>query len=213
VQVLRRNPHLTADDKELLDIMQSGANRLSEIVGQFAVFRRTRPTQLSAVSLHAVIEETLARLRQDERCGAEIVIERRFDPIIELVNADAEGLRRALWELCLNGAQAIGKQGKLEVVTQRADEKILVTIRDSGPGIEASLAANIFAPLFTTKTRAAGLGLAIVKLIVEQHGGTVEAKSEPGKGASFTIALPNEPHLTDRPKSQNRTHARSKHGR
>lgn len=198
-QVLRRNPHLTADDIELLDIMQSGANRLIEIVAQFAIFRRANPT-LSTVNLPDIVEETLARLRQDERCSAQIAIERWFDSTIKLVRADAEGLRRVLWELCLNGAQAIGQKGTLVIETRRAGQTILIIVSDSGPGVEASLAQAIFEPLFTTRTRATGLGLSIVKRIVEEHGGTVSVESESRKGARFAVTLPSKLALSEKRK-------------
>lgn len=213
VQVLRRNPHLSADDNELLDIVQSGAHRLSEVVEQFVIFRRPTPPRLNAVYLHELIEVTLDRLHQDERCSAEIVIERRFDPNIESITADAEGLRRAFWELCLNGAQAIGRRGLLSVETRRAGEKVFITVRDSGPGIDAGLKRNIFEPLFTTKTRATGLGLAIVNRIVEQHRGAVGFESQPGKGASFTISLPSASESKKNQPSSRRLDARSIHGR
>lgn len=213
VQVLRRNPHLTADDVELLDIMQSGANRFGEIIAQFAIFRRAEPPQFQTVNLHALIDDAWTRLRGDERCSAQIVFERHFDPSIVLIQAAPERLRQVLWELFLNAVQAMGSQGALEVTTRRAGAAIHVTVRDSGPGIDPGMAENIFEPLFTTKTRAAGLGLSIIKRVVEEHGGSVSVKSEPGKGASFTIALPNESSRGEQHAAPSRPRRRVKHGR
>jgi len=189
VQVLRRNPHLTADDLEMLDILQSGGRRLSEIIGQFAAFRRAGIAG-NPVDLHALLQEILTRLCQDERCSAQIVIQRRFDPEIKFVSADADGLRQALWELCLNGAQAIGKQGTLEISTRQTGKNIIIAVSDSGRGIDPAVAQDIFEPLFTTKTRATGLGLAIVKRVVEDHRGTVLLKNASARGAIFVVTLP-----------------------
>jgi|GEM_PF-6133058 len=189
-QVLRRNPHLTVDDLEMLDIIQTGAQRLHEIIGQFAMFRRAGAAR-TPVNLNALMEEILTRLRQHECCSAEIAIERRFDPRVRVITADVEGLRRALWELCLNGAQAIGKRGTLEIWTRRTGRKIVIRVSDSGRGIDPGLAQDIFEPLFTTRTRATGLGLAIVKRVIEDHGGSVvlaEGARQPG--ATFVITLP-----------------------
>ncbi|MGH7811487.1 MAG: two-component system sensor histidine kinase NtrB [Candidatus Binatia bacterium] len=213
VQVLRRNPHLTTDDVELLDIMHSGANRFGEIIAQFAIFRHAEPPQFQTENLHVLIEETWTRLRGDERCSAQIVFERHFDPGIVLIQAARERLRQVLWELFLNAAQAMGNQGALEVETRRAGAAIHVTVRDSGPGIAAGTAQNIFEPLFTTKTRAAGLGLAIVKRVVEEHGGSVSVNSRPGKGASFTITLPAESSRGEQRATPSRARRRLKNGR
>src|SRR5574341_729115 len=72
---------------------------------------------------------------------------------------------------------------------------------------------NIFEPLFTTKTRAAGLGLSIVKRVVEEHGGSVNMNSQPEKGASFTITLPNESSRGEQRATPSRARRRRKHGR
>lgn len=189
-QVLRRNPQLSTDDRELLDIMQTGARRLSEVAAQLAIFRGNRPRQLSEFNLHDLIDETLERLRRDERCSAALTFERRFALKAALIEAERVPMGQVIWELCLNAAQAMGDRGTLTVATRAARGKILVSIQDTGPGIGTDMAEKIFDPLFTTKTRAAGLGLAIAKHVVEAHGGTVEARHAPDGGARFTIALP-----------------------
>lgn len=188
-QVLRRNPQLSTDDRELLDIMQTGARRLSEVAAQLAIFRGNRPRQLSEFNLHDLIDETLERLRRDERCSAALTFERRFVLRAAQIEAERDSMGQVIWELCLNAAQAMGDRGTLTVATRAARGKILVSIQDTGPGIGADMAVKIFDPLFTTKTRAAGLGLAIAKHVVEAHGGTVEARHALGGGARFTIAL------------------------
>jgi signal transduction histidine kinase len=86
-------------------------------------------------------------------------------------------------------------------------------VLDSGPGIDPGTAENIFDPLFTTKTRAAGLGLSIVKRVVEEHGGSVSVKSQPGKGASFTITLTNESSRGEQRDAPSRARRRLKNGR
>lgn len=192
VQVLRRNPHLSADDSELLDIVQAGANRLSEIVGQFAMFRRAQPADFAALDPHELIDQTLTKLRQDDRCSPLIAIERQFDPAIDGISVDATQLRQILWQLFLNAAQAMGAQGTLTVRTERTGREILIQVSDTGPGIPPEVRRRIFEPLYSTKTRGAGLGLTIVKRFVEQHGGRIAVASADGKGTSFTIRLPIE---------------------
>lgn len=190
LQVLRRNPHLSADDNELLEIIESGANRLGEIVEQFAAFKESAQPRFVEVKVHPLIEQTAAALKRDERCANAIVIEQSFDPAVDGVVADGAELRQILWHLFLNAAQAMGAQGTLTVRTKRASAEVIIGVSDTGPGIAPGVRRHIYDPLYSTKTRGAGLGLAIVKRFVEQHGGRITAES--GKGARFTIRLPIE---------------------
>jgi two-component system, NtrC family, sensor histidine kinase HydH len=190
VQVLRRNPHLSSDDAELLDIIQSGANRLNEIVDQFSAFRAGTSPQMREVNLHEIIDATLASLQRDERCSSSIVVQRRFDTSLSNMAGDGDQLRLALWHLFLNAVQAMSERGQLQVQTENIGRQVEISVRDTGPGIPKNVSARMFEPLYTTKTRGAGLGLTIVRRVVEAHGGAVTVHSEPGKGASFTLRLP-----------------------
>ena len=190
VQVLRRNPQLTSDDAELLDIIRSGANRLAEIVGQFSVFRGGDAPQMKEVNVRELIEITLASLRRDERCSSSIVVRRRFESSLRSIMGDQARLGQVLWHLFLNAAQAMGERGQLEVQTRSVGREIEISVGDSGPGIPANVMPHIFEPLFSTKTRGAGLGLTIARRFVENHGGTIRVESEPGKGARFILRLP-----------------------
>lgn len=190
VQVLRRNPHLTSEDTELLDIIQSGASRLNEIVGQFSLFRSAFPPRISDVNLHELIETKLAALKRDERCSPSLVICHRFHPSPITLRADGERLGQVLWHLFLNAVQAMGERGQLEVATCQIGSEVEITVRDSGPGIPTNVMPRIFEPLFSTKSRGAGLGLAIARRVVEEHAGTITAQSDGGKGARFILRLP-----------------------
>jgi signal transduction histidine kinase len=78
----------------------------------------------------------------------------------------------------------------LRVLTQPETTKVLVSVEDSGPGIDATNAQRIFEPAFTTKTHGMGLGLAICRSIVEEHGGRIWWCANPGGGSIFRFALP-----------------------
>jgi len=67
-----------------------------------------------------------------------------------------------------------------------------ISVVDDGPGIPSDIAAKIFQPLFTTKTKGTGLGLAVVASVVERHKGSIAVESEPGQGAKFVIELPQD---------------------
>jgi hypothetical protein len=117
------------------------------------------------------------------------------------VAGDAEQLRQVFINLGLNALQAMDgggmSPGTLEIVTTRRRRSRLgygsfaeVRFRDSGVGIPRDKLKNLFIPFFTTKSRGTGLGLAISQRIVTQHGGTIEVRSAPGKGSTFSVFLP-----------------------
>jgi signal transduction histidine kinase len=93
--------------------------------------------------------------------------------------------------LLQNAREAMNGRGRIEVSAKYGDNyRIVVTIRDHGPGIPKDKQPKIFEPYFTTKESGTGLGLAIVKHNTELYNGTVEVQSEPGAGATFIVSLP-----------------------
>ena len=193
VQVLRRNPHITPEDNELLDIIQTSSQRLNEVFSQLTAFGQTQAPRLEEVNLHELIEETLALLQHDDRWSRSIVIRRQFDSSIRTIQGDRYRLGQAFWNLFLNAAQAMGDQGELRVETQREGAEVKISVRDSGPGIPETILPNIFEPFYSTKPKGIGLGLAVVRRIVEEHGGQITAHAEKQTGTCFTLRLPVEP--------------------
>ena len=93
--------------------------------------------------------------------------------------------------LLTNAREAMGGEGEIFVGARaEPDFSVLVTLRDTGPGIPAELIPKLFEPYFTTKEKGTGLGLAIVKHNTELYGGTVSVESEVGRGTTFAIKLP-----------------------
>jgi len=107
------------------------------------------------------------------------------------VNADPEQLRMAFKNIVANAMEAMEDKGTLTVTAHRAaDGQAEVCFADTGPGIPPQNSERIFEPLFSTKAKGIGFGLSIAKMVIDRHGGTIEARSELGKGATITIRLP-----------------------
>ena len=106
------------------------------------------------------------------------------------IMADRQQLRMAFDNLLRNAVEAMPEGGTLTVNVRRADDWAEVSVADTGQGISPENMPRLFEPLFTTKPGGVGFGLALAKNVVENHGGKIEAKSEPGRGAVFTVRLP-----------------------
>jgi PAS domain S-box-containing protein len=108
-----------------------------------------------------------------------------------LLRADFQQIRMVLKNIINNAVQAMENEGKLTISAgQLKDGQIEIVIADIGPGIAPEYLEKVFEPLFSTKAHGIGFGLSITKMIIENHGGTIRAESEPGKGAAFTVILP-----------------------
>jgi signal transduction histidine kinase len=96
--------------------------------------------------------------------------------------------------IIINAAQAMDGNGTITITTQESatKDRVIIHIEDTGPGISATDLEHIFEPFFTTKEegQGTGLGLSVVYGIVENHSGTISARSTPGRGSTFTIELP-----------------------
>jgi signal transduction histidine kinase len=101
-------------------------------------------------------------------------------------------LNQVFANLLINASQAIADRGEITVATAVEGEEIVVRISDTGAGIPPEMRSRLFEPFVTTKRGGTGLGLSISQHIVREHGGTIAAASEPGRGTTFTIRLPRE---------------------
>ena len=163
--------------------------RCDNIISDLLEYTRANPVQPKPADAKEWLRSVLA----DQRAPANVTIKADLAGAPVMANIDRERLRRAIINLVENAAQAItgvGKPGEVRVGCRGADENVVITIEDTGPGIDPENLPKIFEALFTTKNFGAGLGLPITRKLVEQHGGTIAVASEKGVGTVFTIRLP-----------------------
>ena len=107
------------------------------------------------------------------------------------IRADRAEIRQILINLLINALDAVGTREvrtvHIDVQSKRHD--FLMTISDSGSGMDEFTLANIYTPFFSKKHGGTGLGLAVVKRIVEEYGGKIECQSIPGQGTTFVVTL------------------------
>jgi signal transduction histidine kinase len=182
-----------ADVKEMIRVIQRGANRTKEIVQALHNYSRGDDDKVMDIDLSSSIDETLDLLRHHLKDG--ITVERDYAGVGRVRGRTS--LNQVFMNLLTNAAQAInqsGKGGRIRVRASRSSEsgRVVIAISDDGPGIAPEVLPRIFDPFFTTKDvgQGSGLGLSIVHGIVERHGGTISVDSELGRGTAFTITLP-----------------------
>ncbi|HEX3000231.1 MAG TPA: ATP-binding protein [Armatimonadota bacterium] len=169
-----------------LDAIERQENAASRLIDTLLDFARDAPPQFAPMDLNALIHQTLADMHLPER----IQVREELDGHVPSILADRVQIGQVLANLVNNAVHAMPGAGELLVISCMREERIGVTVQDTGSGIEKAVQARIFEPLFTTKTKGTGLGLAIARRIVEAHHGEIRVASTPGRGAAFTFSLP-----------------------
>ena len=114
---------------------------------------------------------------------------------LPLVYADKHLVEQAIINMITNAAEALkgtGEPGYIQVATQETPAAVLITIKDSGPGIPLAIRDKIFDPYFTTKSDGSGIGLSLCQRIITDHGGNIEVSSSDMGGTQFVIRIPRE---------------------
>jgi PAS domain S-box-containing protein len=185
--------------------IQQAADRATTLTRQLLAFSRKQLLELKVVDVNAIVEDMERLLRP--LIGEDIELITRLDLEAGHTRADAGQLEQVLMNLVVNAKDAMPKGGKLIIQTQNvsADEGrkpratfivpgnyVLLSVSDTGMGMDKETQARIFEPFFTTKElgKGTGLGLSTVYGIVKQSGGYVFVHSEEGRGSTFQIYLP-----------------------
>ncbi len=174
---------------EFIQILQKETDRLNHIVQEFLGFARPKQPELQYTDLNEAIESVLTLTAQEAK-KARVKVEKKLDPSIGRRNLDAGLLKQAFLNLILNAIQAMPSGGVLTVESDLSEDAVVVKIADTGIGISDENRKKLFSPFFTTKKDGTGLGLAITYRIVQNHRGTIDVKSKPGKGAAFSVKIP-----------------------
>lgn len=120
-----------------------------------------------------------------------ITVELQTHGTVPAVLADKTKIRQLILNLLRNAREAIGTHGKIICSLQEQDNMVLISIKDTGPGIPDDYQKDVFEPFITHKQEGTGLGLAICKRIAQAHNGSISFTSSPHKGTEFTILLPS----------------------
>jgi signal transduction histidine kinase len=186
----KRIKKVAPGNEQLARIIVDETSRLNTIVMEFLDFARPQEPKLAMVDVNSVVRQALQFIDPNAR-EQKVELRAELDSTIAPIELDREMIYRALLNILVNGLQAMGDGGVLQVTTTHGEaEGTTVTVRDNGKGMSADKAQQIFKPFFTDKNRGTGLGLAISRNNIEQHHGTIAVESREGEGTMFTIVLP-----------------------
>jgi len=189
--LLREKEGLDDQDKQDLDLVIQETTRASEIVRDLLDFARERPALREPLNVNDVVRKTIPLLER-QKAFQQISVQEHLQSNLPLVDADMNRLQQVLLNLSLNACEAMHDGGTMTISTSAEGDKVVLKVIDTGCGIKEEHIDHIFEPFFSTKPvgKGTGLGLSVSYGIVQRHGGTLEAESEFGKGATFTIVLP-----------------------
>ncbi|NTW97326.1 MAG: PAS domain-containing protein [Oscillochloris sp.] len=190
-QLLEEHPDDAPLRQQCVQKIVTSAQRASLIIEHLLKFAHPPQERFRLLNIHATLEETF-NLLGHQMLVSQIALQRDFSPDVPRLYGNPELLQQVFTNLILNACNAMPQGGHLSVSTRLVEEHVELCFSDSGHGIDGDHVAKIFDPFFTTRAvgKGTGLGLSISYSIVQQHNGTLEAISEPGRGATFVIRLP-----------------------
>lgn len=175
-----------------LDNIQKSAFRARDITRKLMTFVRKDDLKLDYYDVNQIITELLEGFFEHELYVSNITLEKKLTPNLPKVFVDANSLKQVILNLLNNARDAISPPGKITISTWQQDDKVFISVKDTGCGISKEQMEKIFLPFYTTKPvgKGTGLGLSVSYNIVKSFGGTIEVESLIGKGSTFTIVLP-----------------------
>ena len=151
---------------------------------------RRRKMDRKPTNFSGLIERVLSRSKLPQNIDLQV----HCIPDTFVCFVDEDQFVQVLQNLLNNSMDALlVSGGKIQITARRSDDRDVIVVRDSGPGIPMPDRGSVFDVLFTTKSSGTGLGLAICKQIVEQHGGTIRVAEGESEGTEFQICLPTVP--------------------
>lgn len=181
--------YIISDVCELVNESLDGASRVQRIVQDLKSFSRVDQVEIRQINLNELLETTINIAWNELKYIA--TLERDFGEIPEIL-CYPQQLNQVFLNLLVNAAQAMEHQGNIIVHTWGDNDKVFISVADTGKGMPEQVRKCVFEPFFTTKEvgKGTGLGLSISADIIRKHGGEITVESQAGVGTTFTVMLP-----------------------
>jgi PAS domain S-box-containing protein len=196
---LQRSPPDLSEVKEALDCVVGDSDRAGQIVDRIRDQIKKAPPRKDEFDLASAIRDVITLARNTIMRNG-VSVQTLFDDGIDRVHADRIQLQQVVLNLVLNAVEAMGsaegagaieeRSRALSIIVKQDHAGVLITVRDSGPGIDPAHLERVFDPFYTTKPGGTGMGLSICRSIIDAHGGRMWAEPSNSRGAVFRFSLP-----------------------
>ncbi len=183
------SPAHNCSDPALMAIIQEEATRLDNLISRFLDFGSPLQLQRSPCQLNDFLTQILDHVR-GLASSKNITLDTAFPSTPITLCVDTELLHQTVVNLLLNAVEACRSGDQITLGFYKRSDHIHISVEDSGRGIAEEELKQIFTPFFTTREGGSGLGLANAHKAMTLHGGTIEVRSRPDHGSTFTLVLP-----------------------
>jgi C4-dicarboxylate-specific signal transduction histidine kinase len=194
LRFLDRNPPDLTEVREALGCIVNDADRASAVIDRIRDHLKKAPRRKERFDLNDMITEAIA-LTRGQAANSRVGVRARLAEGLPRVEGDRVQLQQVILNLVLNAVEAmtsvVDGPRELLISSERSQaDRVLVAVRDSGPGIDPGDLERVFDSYYTTKSSGVGLGLSICRSIVKAHGGRLWAEANEPRGAIFWLTLP-----------------------
>jgi len=178
-----------ADIAESIRIIREEISSIRRITSEFSQFAKMPHVELKPSNITSIIKDSIHLFDSDDQ--AHIAFSLKADEALPSINLDEEQMKRVFHNLLKNAIEASkpGDSIKITVTPSQFNDKVNISIADSGTGMDEATLSRIWEPYFTTKTQGSGIGMFMVQRIINDHGGKIDVQSIEGKGTTVRITI------------------------
>jgi two-component system sensor histidine kinase PilS (NtrC family) len=206
IQVLKETLEIDEQQQRLMNIVLKETERVNDIVTDFLSYSQPRKSKPTVIDLTQLLQDIIILMKNSNEYDPSINIQLVAPPDHIIIQSEEAQIKQVIWNLCINGIQAMDKSGNLMMTIKKVNgykhkkfetnrRGVVIIVEDQGRGIPLDEQETIFDPFFTTREEGVGLGLPTVKQIVERFAGYIGVESELGRGTCFDVFLPQERSL------------------
>ena len=175
--------------KRYTELIQSEIERINLIISEFLVLSRPQAEMFKPVNMEKIVKY-IADFFTIEMQNRHIDFSLQLNHHYTIINGNENHIKQVFINLIKNAIEAIDHDGKIHLELNHHDDRLVISIKDTGIGIPQHLLEKIFEPFYTTKSKGTGLGMMITNKIIQEHKGTINIRSEENVGTEVLISFP-----------------------